>query len=135
MTLVSFKTQPANFNVLDQLFFNNARVAGNHEPSVNIYNQENSFMIELAVPGYAKEDFSINLEQNTLKINAEAKQNEVSDDKFLRREFSLNGVNRNFTLPKSIDTEKISADFRDGLLKITLPRKEETVIKKEISIS
>ncbi|MBK6967431.1 MAG: Hsp20/alpha crystallin family protein [Bacteroidales bacterium] len=135
MTLVSFKTQPAGFNVLDQLFFNSGRSNGNSEPSVNIYNQENSFMVELAVPGYAKEDFSINLEQNTLKISAEAKQNEVSDDKYLRREFSLDGVNRNFTLPKSIDTEKISADFRDGMLRIILPRKEETIIKKEISIS
>ncbi|MHC1776752.1 MAG: Hsp20/alpha crystallin family protein [Lentimicrobium sp.] len=135
MTLVSFKTQPAGYHLLDQLFFNSGRSNGNSQPSVNIYNQENSFIIELAVPGYAKEDFSIDLEQNTLKIGSKAKKNEVSDDKYLRREFSLNGINRNFTLPKSIDIEKISADFRDGMLKITLPRKEETVIKKEISIS
>lgn len=135
MTLVRFKTQPGYFNFFDHLIANNESSAGNSEPSVNIYNQENAFMIEMAVPGYAKEDFSISLEQQTLKISAEAKQNEISDDKYLRREFSLNGINRNFTLPKNIDTEKISADFKDGMLRITLPRKEETIVKKEISIS
>lgn len=135
MTLVRFKTQPGYFNVFDHLIANQECSTGNSEPSVNIYNQENAFMIEMAVPGYAKEDFSISLEQQTLKINAEAKQNEISDDKYLRREFSLNGVSRNFTLPKSIDTEKISADFKDGMLRITLSRKEEPIVKKEISIS
>jgi HSP20 family protein len=135
MTLVRFKTQPAYFNVFDHLIANQERSGGNCTPSVNIYNQENAFVIEMAVPGYAKEDFSISLEQQNLKINAEPKQSEISDDRYLRREFSLDGINRNFTLPKSIDTEKISADFRDGMLRITLPRKEETIVKKEISIS
>ncbi len=135
MTLVNFKTQPAYYNVFDQLFLNPGRSNGKSETPVNIFNQENSFLIEMAVSGYAKEDFSISLEQQTLKISAAEKQSEVSDDKYLRREFSLNGVNRNFTLPKSIDTDKISADFRDGILRITLPRKEEAIVNKEISIS
>jgi HSP20 family protein len=135
MTLVRFNTQPAFSNVLEHMFFNPSRQSGNFEPAVNILNQENAFMIELSVPGYQKEEISINLEQQILRISAEAKQKEVDDDKYLRREFSLNGLNRSFNLPKNIDTEKISADFRDGILKITLPRKQEDVVKKEIAIS
>ncbi|PKP00702.1 MAG: hypothetical protein CVU14_07160 [Bacteroidetes bacterium HGW-Bacteroidetes-9] len=135
MTLVRFNTQPTFSNVLDQLFYNPEQKKGNCAPSVNIYNQESSFVIELAVPGYAKEDFNISLEQQTLKISAEAKENEITDDKFLRREFTLSGVNRSFALPKNIDIENISADFSNGILKVTLPRKQETIVKKEISIS
>lgn len=135
MTLVRFNTQPTFSNVLDQLFFNPEQKNGNCAPSVNIYNQESSFIIEMAVPGIAKEDFNISLEQQTLKIIADAKENEVADDKFLRREFSLSGVNRSFALPKNIDIENISADFSNGILKVTLPRKQETIVKKEISIS
>ena len=135
MTLVRFNTQPTFSNVLDQLFYNPEQRKGNSAPSVNIYNQESSFVVELAVPGYAKEDFNISLEQQTLKISAEAKENEVADDKFLRREFALSGVNRSFALPKNIDIENISADFSNGILKVILPRKQETIVKKEISIS
>ncbi|NTW23486.1 MAG: Hsp20/alpha crystallin family protein [Lentimicrobium sp.] len=114
---------------------NTNRSNGTCEPSVNIYNGESSFVIEMAVPGYAKEEFNISLEQQTLKITAEARQTEVDENKFLRRDFSFNGVNRSFVLPKNIDTESINADFRDGILRITLPRKQETIVKKEISIS
>ncbi|MFH1118839.1 MAG: Hsp20/alpha crystallin family protein [Bacteroidota bacterium] len=135
MTLVRFNTQPSFPGVLEHMLFKPAGLSGNVEPLVNIINQENAFIVEIAVPGYSKEEISINLEQQMLKINAEAKLNETGDNKYLRREFSLNGINRRFTLPKSIDTENIVADFHDGILKITLPRKQEEVIRKEISIS
>jgi len=135
MTLVRFNNQPVLSGLLDQMFFTASHQSGNCETPVNIINNENAFILEMAVPGYSKEDISINLEQQLLKISAEAKENPDGDSKYLRREFSLNGLSRSFTLPKNIDTEKISADFRDGILKITLPRKQEDVIKKEISIS
>lgn len=135
MTFVNLKTRPAYYNVFDHLFANQGYTENNCQPMVNIFNQDKAFVIEMAVPGYSKEDFSINLEQQVLKISAEPKQKEVDDDKFLRKEFSLNGVKRNFTIPKNIDTDNISADFRDGLLKITLPRREEPVLRKEISIA
>ncbi|MCB9023641.1 MAG: Hsp20/alpha crystallin family protein [Lentimicrobiaceae bacterium] len=135
MTLVRFNQQPALADVIDQIFYNqNRQVSGCGTP-VNIYKTDDSFVIELAVPGYSKEEISINLEQQTLKISAEAKQRDIKDDKFLRREFGFNGINRSFVLPKTIDTETISADFRDGILKINLLIKQETLIKKEISIS
>jgi len=135
MTLVRFNNQPALSGLLDQMFFTASRQPGNCETPVNIVNNENAFILEMAAPGYSKEEISINLEQQLLKISAETKENQTDDNKYLRREFSLNGLSRSFTLPKNIDTEKISADFRDGILKITLPRKQEDVIKKEISIS
>jgi HSP20 family protein len=135
MTLVRFNNQPALSGLLDQMFFTASRQPGNCETPVNIINNENSFILEMAVPGYSKEEISINLEQQLLKISAEAKETQTDDNKYLRREFSLNGLSRSFTLPKNIDIEKISADFRDGILKITLPRKQEDVFKKEISIS
>lgn len=135
MTLVRFNNHPAFSGLLDQMFFTPSNQTGNCKTPVNIINHENAFTVELLVAGYSKEEISINLEQQTLKISAEAKENSTGDNKYLRHEFSLDGFSRNFTLPKNIDTEKISADFRDGILRITLPRKQEDVVRKEISIA
>ena len=135
MTLVRFNNHPAINGLIDQMFFTPSRQTGNGGAQVNIINQEDAFLVELSVPGYSKEEISINLEQQTLNISAGERKSEADDSKYLRREFSLNGISRSFNIPKSVDTEKISADFRDGILRITLPRKQEERIRKEISIA
>lgn len=120
---------------MDQFFSNTMRETGRYNYPANIYDNENSFVIEMSAPGFNKEDFKINIEQQTLNISAETKQeNEVQDEKFLRREFSKNNVSRSFILPKTVDLDSISADYTNGILKITLPRREDAVIKKEIAI-
>lgn len=133
MNMIRFN-QPT-LGLMDQLFSNTITDSGKCSYPANIYDNTNSFIIELSVPGFAKEDIRISLEQQTLTISAEVKQQEeVKDEKFLRREFCLKDMNRSFILPKSVDVEKINADYRNGVLKVTLPRKEEAVVKKEITI-
>jgi len=133
MNMIRFN-QPA-LSLIDQFFSNNMRDTGRYSHPANIYDNDIGFVIELMAPGFSKEDFRINLEQQTLNISAEMKQdNEVQDEKFLRREYNRYNMNRSFVLPKTVDLDKISADYQNGILKITLPRREDAVIKKEISI-
>lgn len=133
MNMIRFN-QPA-LNVIDQLFNSTLRDSNGYSNPANIYDQDNAFIIEIMVPGFKKEDIHINLEQQTLKISAEVQQQEVQDEKFLRREFNISNLNRSFSLPKTVDMDNISADYNNGILKVTLPRKEEAVMKKQISIS
>lgn len=133
MNMIRFN-QPV-LSLMDQFFANNLRESGRMSNPANIYDYDNSFVIEMSAPGYIKEDIKVNLEQQTLTITAEVKSREdVKDEKFLRKEFNVQNLDRSFILPKSVDVEKISADYQNGILKITLPRLEESVIKKEISI-
>lgn len=126
--------QPS-LSLIDQFFSNSMLDSGRYSYPANIFDNENSFVIEMSAPGFSKEDIRINLEQNTLTISAELKQqDEVQDEKYLRREFNQQNLNRSFVLPKSVDMDKITADYQNGILEITLPRREDAVIKKEISI-
>lgn len=122
-------------SLIDQFFSNSMRDSGRYNYPANIFDNENAFIIEMSAPGFTKEDIRINLEQQTLTISAELKQqDEVQDEKYLRREFNQQNLNRSFVLPKSVDMDKITADYQNGILKITLPRREDAVIKKEIAI-
>ncbi|PKP49460.1 MAG: heat-shock protein Hsp20 [Bacteroidetes bacterium HGW-Bacteroidetes-11] len=122
-------------NVMENFFNNPTRPSHATVTPANIFENENAFVIELAVPGYSKENFSITLDQQILKISADAKQHQIDDEKFLRKEFGLNGINRSFVLPKTVDTDNISADFSNGILSIRLPLLKDANIKKEIAIS
>lgn len=133
MNMIRFN-QPA-LSLMDQFFSNTMRDTGRYNYPANIYDNENTFVIELSAPGFTKEDIKINLEQQTLNITAEPKQeSEVQDERFLRREFNKSNLSRSFVLPKTVDLDKISADYQNGILRVTLPRREDAVIKKEISI-
>lgn len=105
-------------------------------PAVNIAETENEFEVELAVPGLKKEDFKINLEKNVLTVSAEKKAEEVNDNKkFSKREYSYSSFTRSFTLPQSADQNKIEADYTDGILKLTIAKKEEAkIVTREITI-
>lgn len=97
-------------------------------PAVNIKETENEFEIELAAPGMKKEDFKINLDHNLLTISSEHKsENESKDEKgnYTRREFNYQSFSRAFTLPETVNADKIDASYKDGVLKIHLPKKEE----------
>lgn len=135
MTLVRFNTRPIYNSMLDQILWGQPSNATNCEAAANIFNTDSAFIIEMLVPGYAKEDIRIQLEQQMLKISAEAPKSEIAEDRFMRREFTMNGINRSFSLPRTINTDAIAADFKNGILTITLPRKEEDIVKKQITIS
>ncbi|GAB2980551.1 Hsp20/alpha crystallin family protein [Mucilaginibacter puniceus] len=105
-------------------------------PAVNIAETENEFEVELAVPGLKKEDFKINLEKNVLTVSAEKKDEEVNENKkYSKREYSYSSFTRSFTLPQSADQNKIEADYTDGILKLTIAKKEEAkIVTREITI-
>ena len=105
-------------------------------PSANILENNQGFELQLAIPGIQKEDVKISLEKNILNVSSEKEAAQIDENtRFTRREFVFGTFSRSFTLPDTIDTDKIGADFKDGILKITLPKKAETKISKEIKIS
>ena len=95
-------------------------------PAVNITEQKDDYLVSLAVPGLKKEDFKIDVDGNMLTISSEKQESkEEKDKKFNRKEYSYSSFSRSFTLPEEINKEKIEAKYEDGVLKISLPRKEE----------
>jgi HSP20 family protein len=90
----------------------------------------------MAAPGMKKNDFHINLEKVVLTISSEQKEEkEEKKDNFARREFYYNAFSRSFSLPETVDVENIKADYKNGILNIVLPKKEETKVTREIKIS
>ena len=108
-------------------------------PSVNIKESADDFEVELAAPGFTKKDFNIELNNDMLTISSEKEvKNETKDgQQFARREFSYQSFSRSFTLPNTADGEKINARYENGILRITIPKKEEAKPKppKQIEIS
>lgn len=107
-------------------------------PSVNIKENEDKFSVEMAVPGFSKSDFNIELNNNELTISSERKEeNEQKEDgRYTRREFSYQSFRRSFTLPNTVDGEKISAQYKNGVLQVSIPKREEAKPKppKQIAI-
>ncbi len=148
-TLATFKTGfPSIPSLIDNIFsrdlmdwsssnFSNTNTT---LPAVNILETENDYTIEVAAPGMKKEDFKVNLENNMLSISSE-KKTEKNDEKkgsYNRREFSYQSFQRTFTVPENeVEGDKIAAKYCDGVLCITLPKKEEVKPKpaREIKIS
>ena len=106
-------------------------------PAVNIIEKETEYKIELAVPGMRKDHFEIEMEEGILSISANQDEEKTSEKgKFTRREFSYNSFRRSFTIPESVDPEKIDANYTEGVLFISLPKRKEALPlpKKLISI-
>src|ERR1700753_1185696 len=105
-------------------------------PAVNIAETENEFQIELAVPGLKKEDFKISLDKNVLSISAEKKVENVDETKkYSKREYSYNSFVRTFTLPETADQAKIDAQYNDGVLTLSVAKKEEAKAQsREIAV-
>lgn len=99
-------------------------------PAVNIKEDEKGFHLELSIPGGKKEDFNIEVDNDTLTISNEVKTNtETKDEKYTRREFSYTAFKRAFVLPETVDGTKIDASYEAGILRLALPKKEEALPK------
>jgi HSP20 family protein len=103
---------------------------------VNILESKDAYHLEVAAPGRSKDNFTLNVENNSLTIGYEEKKEaETADHKTIRREFSSKSFKRTFNLDEKINTESIEAKYEDGLLKVLLPKKEEVKpAVKQISI-
>ena len=107
-------------------------------PSVNIRETEKEFFVELAAPGLQKGDFKIELDNNVLTVSSEKEEEKKEEEKdYKRREFSYSSFSRSFQLPENILADKIDAKYENGVLKLSIPKKEITVSasKKEIKVS
>lgn len=114
-------------------------VANNHSlnfPAVNICETKDDYLLEFNVPGRKKEDFKITVDKNILSVSFENKEETKQEGKqFIKREFSTQSFKRSFTLDEKIKADDINAKYENGILYLTLPKKEEVkVLPKEISV-
>ncbi|MCH2193702.1 Hsp20/alpha crystallin family protein [Kordia sp.] len=99
-------------------------------PAVNIKETANDFVLEVAVPGKAKEDFILSLDHDVLTISTEEKKDETAkDDNYTRREFSFSSFKRSFKLPQTVNKKEINATYTNGILLVALPKREEDKVK------
>ena len=104
-------------------------------PAVDIYEQDGSIVLKAELPGVNPKDVDVRVENNILTLRGERKfEGEVKKESYHRVERAYGTFTRSFTLPNVVDTEKIKAEYKDGLLRMTLPKKEEAR-PKQISIS
>jgi HSP20 family protein len=142
--LPNLRTRTSWPNLIDE-FLNDSLMprffnweTGQNMPAVNISEGKDDYRIEVAAPGLKKEDFKISLDNNVLSISSEKEvKNETKEENVLRREFSYSSFSRSFTLPESVNGEKIKATHNDGILNIVVPKKDEAKIKpvRDIKIS
>jgi len=105
-------------------------------PKVNIRDNKTDFELEMAVPGMKREDFKVEVDSDVLTISSEMKkENEEKRENYTRREFSHSSFRRAFTLPDTVDGAKIDAKYEDGILKLTLPKRQETLPEPKRLIS
>ncbi|HWY11305.1 MAG TPA: Hsp20/alpha crystallin family protein [Bacteroidia bacterium] len=111
---------------------------GQSLPAVNIKETNKDFNLEFAAPGFKKNDFKVSVDHNVLNICAEKEEEKKEENKrFTRKEFSYNSFSRSFTLPESVNAEKIDAKYEEGILKLSVPKLVETksLPKKEIKVA
>lgn len=110
---------------------------GTWAPAVDIYETNDSFVVSADLPGLNKDEIQIDLKDNTLTLKGEKKfEEKVSEDNYIRVERAYGSFVRSFTLPQNVDPEKIKAKYKEGVLEITIPKKEEAKpkqIKVELS--
>lgn len=117
-------------------FFNDS--ADHNMPAVNIKENKDNFEIEVAAPGLEKKDFKIEIDRNNLTVSSVKEfSNEESEEHYTRREFSYQTFSRSFVLPETVNQDKVGASHKNGVLTITLPKKDEAKVKpaKEIKIA
>jgi len=107
-------------------------------PATNISETDKEFMLELAAPGMEKNDFHVDVENGCLVISSEKEESsDITDENYTRREFSYSSFKRSFTLPETVKMDKIDATYKNGILHVSIPKKEEAIkqsMKKEIKV-
>lgn len=145
MTLVSVKPQAGRFgfprftnwfDTFSENEFTNDFFEGVRTPVlVNTKETTDSYKIEIAAPGQTKDAFKLEVTDNILTISTEKSEvKNEENEKWTRREFHFASFKRSFTLPKTVTAEKISAEYKDGILYVVLPKVEEAKAKGPIEI-
>lgn len=118
---------PSIFNrFFDDDFFSG--FSANSLPAVNVKENKREYKLEVSAPGFEKGDFDVNIDKNILKISAvreNSNEEKDEDERVLRQEFTSSTFQRSFTLPENIDTSKIEAKEKNGVLVIKLPKRDD----------
>lgn len=129
---------PASFSSIVDRFFNEslARTGGSvFTPKVDVIETETSYEVQLAVPGLSKNDFKIEVNENSLTVSGERKlSNEKKDKNFHSIETQYGSFSRSFTLPENADGSKINAKYNNGILELVIPKDEKKVLKQVIKV-
>lgn len=139
MTLTKFRKNapvlnPFFDNFFDSEFFDTR--SGGSAPLANIKEREDQFEVELAVPGFDKNDIQIDLNDGLLTISSEkTSENEDKDTHYSRREFQYASFTRSFRLPDNVNEDDIQAKFNNGVLEVHIPKAKELKKSKSIEIS
>ncbi|MCL4522645.1 MAG: Hsp20/alpha crystallin family protein [Acidobacteria bacterium] len=126
--------------IFDDPFF---RIAGNDSaltawsPAVDIYETEQELVMRADLPDLSEKDIDVRVENNMLTIRGERKiEKNISEDNYLRMERAYGSFSRSFSLPNTVNTDQVKADYRNGVLTVTLPKREESKPKQvKVSVS
>ncbi|MBT4237010.1 MAG: Hsp20/alpha crystallin family protein [Cryomorphaceae bacterium] len=132
MRIVKYNNNKVFPSLMNQFFNDDLRmnvINNNHSvPSVNSIENDNSFEIDLAVPGMKKDDFTIQLNDKVLVISSE-NTNSVENNSMSLNEFNYSSFQRSFIVPETVELDKIKANYKNGILKVKLPKKKDSISK------
>ena len=132
MRIVKYNNNKVFPSLMNEFFNDDLRmnvINNNHSvPSVNSIENDNSFEIDLAVPGMKKDDFTIQLNDKVLVISSE-NTNSVENNSMSLNEFNYSSFQRSFTVPETVELDKIKANYKNGILKVKLPKKKDSIKK------
>jgi HSP20 family protein len=124
-------------NEVNRLFSGAARNADDEgwtsgwNPSVDIYEGQNELVLEAELPGLKREDFDLSLENNVLTLRGERKfEKRAESDNYHRVERAYGSFTRSFTLPQTVQGDQAAAEYKDGVLRVTLPKREEVKARR-----
>jgi|TARA_B100000925_G_scaffold181024_1_gene136595 HSP20 family protein len=123
MNIITHNTKPVFFEDFINNFFGSNIY--NDIPPYNIIETDKEFLIEFSVPGFNKKDFSIEVEENNLKVSKLSSENDKLENKFYKRQFNYSQFEKNFTIPEEVNIDKINSIYENGILKIFLPKIKE----------
>jgi|SRR5690606_12139 len=141
MALIKFPTKTLNSDVVNPYvnsifdnFFNDSFITDRlvtRVPAVNISEDESSYKVEVAAPGLNKSDFKINVDKSLITISVEKRdENEGGDKVYSKKEFSYLSFTRSFSLPDSVDYTRIDAVYENGVLIVSVGKKEDAIVAK-----
>lgn len=141
MALIRSSNWPTFRGSLLSDFFDDDRFSSpwsqGHLPAVNVKETDKAFEVEVAAPGFNKKDFNISVDNGLLTVSAERREEtEKRDENYTRREFGYESFSRAFNLPANTNEEDISAKYEEGILRLSIAKKNqaESKIKKAIEI-
>ncbi len=130
-------------NQIDRMFnepffptgwFDSGAMLERWNPAVDVFEEDNAYVVKAELPGVDKKDLTVDFKDGILTIKGErSADNEVNENRYFRRERVYGNFQRSFALPKGTDAETIGAEYKDGVLRVTIPKAEE-VKPKQITV-